>query len=112
MDDPTGAVLVRVAAATGRSVLEVAHESFALTLYTLFHLKQLAHVDAIERRLDRFDLAGLMANAYHGPKDLADAYDRYVATFRPAVDRDASIARALVHVAAHRRMTPFTPQAG
>lgn len=75
--------------ATGRGVLEVAHESFALTLYTFWHLEQRRRLDAVARRLERFDMAGMMADAFHKPSNLGDHYHEFVADLRPARAPDA-----------------------
>ena len=68
--------------ATGRGVLEVAHESFALTLYTFWHLEQRRRLDAVERRLERFDMEGSMAHAFHEPGKLPEQYHEFLAELR------------------------------
>lgn len=76
--------------ATGRDVLSVARESYALTLYTHWHLEQRRRLDQIARHSERFDLAGLMAAAYHEPTKLTERYDEFLASIRVvAVRADA-----------------------
>ena len=76
-----------MAVATGRGVLEVARESFALTLYTWWHLEQRRHLTAIAGKMERFDAAGLMAQAFHKPSSLPDGYHDFLAKLAPASDR-------------------------
>jgi hypothetical protein len=68
--------------ATGRDVLAVARESYALTLYTHWHFEQRRRLDQIARKSERFDMAGLMAAAYHEPSKLQDRYDEFAASLR------------------------------
>lgn len=71
-----------VAQATGRTVLEVADDSYALTLYTAWHLDQRQYADAIVRKTERLDLAGLMAKAYHKPTDVFEEHRRFLSRMR------------------------------
>lgn len=64
--------------ATGRDVLAVAHESFALTLYTHWHLEQRRRLTMLTQKSERLDLAGLMAGAYHDPKSLVDRHAEFM----------------------------------
>jgi hypothetical protein len=73
-----------VAVATGRDVLTVARDSYALTLYTHWHLEQRRRLDLIARKSERFDLAGLMAAAYHEPTKLTESYRTFMDSLRPA----------------------------
>lgn len=73
-----------MAAATGREVLTVARESFALTLYTFWHLEQRRRLNQILQRAERFDLAGLMAYAVNQPKELSTQHAKFLASLRPA----------------------------
>ncbi len=68
--------------ATGRTVLSVAHDSFALTLYTHWHLEQRRRLDLLARKSERFDLAGLMAAAQHEPSRIADYHATFMASLR------------------------------
>lgn len=107
-------VIVDVAVATGRQVLDVARDSFALTLYTFWHLEQRRRLDALTRKSERFDLAGLMAQGFHSPKELPDRYSEFLATLKPATavspDRVAqSRARQLATIrAAHSAQQQVT----
>jgi hypothetical protein len=69
---------VRVAVATGRPVLAIARESYALTLWTWAHLEQQRDIERALARGDRFDAAGLMAVALHDPKKLDPLRDEFV----------------------------------
>lgn len=73
---------MQVAAATGRSVLEVADDSYALTLYTAWHLDQRQYAESIVRKSERLDLAGLMASAHHKPQQIHEAHMRFKASLR------------------------------
>lgn len=101
-------MIVAVAAACGRSVVEVAHDSFALTLYTSWHLEQHAQFKRWERQGERYDLGGLMGIAMHEPKELGKLHGRFIAEMSrhdEAASADSvAIARALKHVAQHQRM--------
>ncbi len=72
-----------MAVASGRDVLTVAGESFALTLYTHWHLEQRRRLDAIRRRYERFDMAGLMASAQHQPKEISAAFASFLESLTP-----------------------------
>ena len=87
-----------VAVATGRGVLEVARQSYALTLYTHWHIEQRRRLTLILQKSERLDLAGLMARAYHEPKSLLTEHEAFIAGLRaPASvgDVDVSLARRL-----------------
>lgn len=73
-----GRVIVQTARETGRSVREVAAESFALTLWTWGELRQMEREATVERLGERTDLAGLMAVAFHEPSKLQQAELRYL----------------------------------
>ena len=81
--------MLQVAIATGRDVLSVAHDSYALTLYTAWHLGQQRRVDALQREEERYDMASLIGMATHQPKQIGESYERFAARvdrFRLAVD--------------------------
>jgi hypothetical protein len=107
-----------VAVATGRGVLEVARESFALTLYTWWHLEQRRRLEAVSRKLERFDMAGSMAQAFHEPGKLPDGYHEFMAALRtvdpqlvgetdPVLERKLAVVRAAHAEPAH--VTILTP---
>ncbi len=79
-----------MAVATGRDVLAVARDSYALTLYTHWHLEQRRRLDLIARKSERFDLAGLMAAAYHEPKVLGERFEAFLASLRTPTSARAS----------------------
>lgn len=90
--------------ATGRDVLAVARESYALTLYTHWHLEQRRRLDQITRKSERFDLAGLMAAAYHEPKAIRERYEDFLASLRDkaaSIDEQALARQIAVIRAAH-----------
>lgn len=58
-------------------MLDVARESYALTVWVHWHLKQQEKLRRIERGYDRIDLAGLMAIGYHNPAKLSGMLDEY-----------------------------------
>lgn len=82
--------------ATGREVLAVAHESFALTLYTHWHLEQRRRLTMIAQKSERLDLAGLMAGAYHEPKSLGDRHADFLDSLRPNAAPSGVSARAAI----------------
>lgn len=71
-------VVVEVASATGRSVAVVAGESLALTLWTWAELQVMADEVRVARLGERVDLAGMVAAAFHEPKQLAKQERRYL----------------------------------
>lgn len=94
-------------------------DSYALTMWTFFHVMQMQHLDALEREAERHDLAGLVAYAYHKPDELRTSHARFQARVRdesPLVEargaQDGARSRALAHVAAHQRIgaTPPNPE--
>lgn len=56
----------------------MAHESFALTLYTHWHLEQRRRLTMLTQKSERLDLAGLMAGAYHDPRSLSDRHAEFM----------------------------------
>lgn len=72
-------VVVDVAGHTGQSVREVLREPFALTLWTWFELLRIRKERTAERLGERVDVAGMMALAFHDPKQLRGEHQRYVA---------------------------------
>lgn len=87
----------------------MAHDSFALTLWTHWHLDRRDHRDAVRRRSERFDLAGLVAVGTRDGRKLAQLESDFLASIAPARPRRAILADALRHVEAHRRMVPTEP---
>lgn len=89
-----------MACATGRSVLAVGDESYALSLYTCWHLEQLDWVGSVVRKSERFDLGGLMSHAMHNPKEITEQHRRFrSALLRPATSapsRDSAAVLAMV----------------
>lgn len=71
-------VIVETAAGTGRSVGEIAADSFALTLWTWAELAAIRRERDVARMGERTDLAGLVAVAFHQPQDLQKAEFRYL----------------------------------
>lgn len=90
--------------ATGRDVLTVARDSYALTLYTHWHLEQRRRLTMITQKSERLDLAGLMAGAFHEPKSLVAQHEAFLNSLRvQAPTRTAtSLARQIAVIrAAH-----------
>lgn len=105
MVDPVGFVLVHVASRTGRHVLVVAGDAFALTLWTYFHLRQGDHVEALQETDARFDLAALIARAYHRPSEVQELHRQFREKVKgQGVTRDEIVQRAQKHVEAHLTM--------
>lgn len=83
--------------------MEVARDSYALTLWTYWHLEQREKRDRFLERRDRFDLAGLIAIGRRDGKafqTLMDSHELEAFPERAATQR----AEALAHVAAHSKM--------
>ena len=89
-------VVVAVAHGSGRSLREVANESFALVLWAWMVQQRAERERNVERLGERTDLAGLVAVAFHQPGDLQKAEMRYMrAAGRLSPLIDAAKARAL-----------------
>lgn len=58
--------------------MQVAGESFAVTLWTWAELRTMEREEAVTRLGDRTDLAGLVAVAFHQPQDLQKMEMRYL----------------------------------
>jgi hypothetical protein len=58
--------------------MTVARDSYALTLWTWWHLIQQDRRAWIDAKLDRFDLAGMIAHAQHEPKKLGEQYEQFL----------------------------------
>lgn len=98
-------MIVRVAHATGRGVMEVAHDSFALTRWTHWHLELAVERERIVSRMDRFDLAALLVIGRQEPKKLAQLMNEFqTSTTTAPTNREERTARALAHIEAHQRM--------
>lgn len=78
MIQPVATIIVSVAAQCGRAVRDVARESYALTLYTYWHLEQQRLVERWERASERFDLSGLVGLAMHKPAELHTQHERFL----------------------------------
>lgn len=91
----------------------VARQSYALTLWTHWHLLQRERRAWIERRYDRFDLAGMIAAAYHQPGDLATDFQKFYAQVsqRPEAEGDQAVRteRLRKMLDDHRRMRRIEP---
>lgn len=95
-------------------MLAVARQSYALTLYTLWHLQQWQRYELFERQSLQHNAAALTAHAIHEPKKLDGLRERFLveSTDRgpssPLVIADRwTRLRALLD--AHARMTPIEP---
>lgn len=98
------AVIVRVAKETGQDVLSVSRQSFALTLYTLWHLQQWARVESFEAQARAHHAASLAAFAMHEPGKLKNLHDRFLVESSPrkrivVVDRMARVAAMIKDLA-------------
>jgi hypothetical protein len=71
-------VIVSVARQTGRSAAVVAQESYAVTLWTYYESTLIDEELQTQRLGERTDLAGMMAVAFHSPKDLQKLEMRYM----------------------------------
>lgn len=71
-------MVVQVAIASGRTVAEVARQSFALTLWTWAELQEIEREETVRRLGERTDLAGQVAIAFHQPQDLQKLELRYL----------------------------------
>jgi hypothetical protein len=102
---------VRVARETGQPVRLVARQSFALTLYTLWHLQQWARVASFEQQALQHHNAGLLAFAMHEPRKLTGLHERFVAehtqTDRPRITVVNKWQRMRELLADHARLTPI-----
>lgn len=92
--------------------METAHDSYALTLWTYWHLAERERRDRIVQRSDRFDLASLVQIADRNPKALLTMHETYLRTeSETPASRAERLAAAERHVAAHWRMKPIDPPA-
>lgn len=90
-------VVVEVASATGRSVAVVAGESLALNLWVWAELQVMADEVRVTRLGERVDLAGMVAAAFHEPKQLAKHERRYL--------REAGMLGNMLEAAKQRALT-------
>lgn len=86
----------------------VTAQSYALTLWLLFHADQRAYVAGVEQQDARFDLAGLFAHAFNSPNEIPKMRERFVADTLE-VDEAAvrEVARRRIRV--HRKLRPVDP---
>lgn len=98
--------------ATGRAVRDVSEDSYALTLWTWWHLEQQEKIRGIRREAERQDAAVLAAFAQHSPERLIELQrgfqDRVMRTGRRE-DPDVRARRVAEMVEAHSRLRPLTP---
>ncbi len=109
-------MIVYVATRTHRGMLDVARESYALTLWSSLQLSELEERDAQRERYARYDLAGMIAMAHHEPKALADAMTAFVDDITASRVTDdelrAKAERLQKMLRDHERMVPIpTPGA-
>lgn len=62
----------------GRSIAAVAADSYALTLWTFAHLRQIDRHQEVERLGERVDLASMIAIGFHKPEGLERQEMRYL----------------------------------
>lgn len=63
-------MITKVAAQMGQSVRAQAEESYAITFWTYLQLEDQRRIATILARLERLDLATLVAFAFHSPREL------------------------------------------
>jgi ribose 1,5-bisphosphokinase PhnN len=87
---------------------QVADQSYALTLWLLWHAEQRDYVAGVARQDARFDLAGLVAHAFNSPAELPKMRERFIADTLE-VDEAAvrEVARRRIRV--HRKLRPVDP---
>lgn len=85
------------------------HQSWALTLYTLWQLQQLHRHDVFARTIEQYNLATLVAFAFNEPRELPKLTDRYLDQFASSAKSERDWERYRTLVEAHRRMTPTEP---
>jgi hypothetical protein len=110
-------VIVRVAVLLGRSILDVARDSFALTRYTLWQHSQYERIERFTRETERHDMAKLAVFAFHKPSDLSDAHGDFLSRIRAdridatvnETPNETRLARAIALVALHATMVPIDP---
>ena len=71
-------VLVETAVRTGRSMHDIANESFALTMWVWAECRMMDREATVQRMGERTDLAGQIAIAFHQPQDLQKMEMRYL----------------------------------
>lgn len=89
-------------------MLTIARQSFALTLYTLWHLQQWERVRMFEEQAMHHHLASLTAFATHEPKKLGELHERFLRENeqRPVIEVVDARARVRDLVEQHSRMKP------
>jgi hypothetical protein len=74
----------------GRNMLHIWKEPYAVTLWTWCQIQQRNRVHSLTREHERIDVAGLVAMAFHDPKQLATAERRFMNKVASASDTPAS----------------------
>lgn len=87
-------MIVEVARGTGRSLREVADDSYAVTLYTFLQMQERSRIDRLLTEGNRIDQASLVAFAFHEPKKLAEVADRFRTRIRSKPSREDAMKRA------------------
>lgn len=91
-------------------MLVISRQSYALTLWTLWHLQQWGRIDAFERQAMQHRAASLHAFAMHEPKKLGDLHEQFVSEHQQPKDRIIVVdrhARVRQMIADHARMRPL-----
>lgn len=103
-------VIVKVAMATGRRVIEVAREPFAITFWIFWHVQQLHELDIVEQKLARIDAASLMTFSFNEPKKLEQIQKDYLAsvTVRPGAN-GLDIETMTRHIENHKYLVQIEP---
>jgi hypothetical protein len=66
------------------------HDSYAATVYTAWHLSEYDQRRRWETESERYDLAGLIAQGFHQPKELSSMHERFRSRVRAAHGADDS----------------------
>lgn len=92
--DPIGYALVMVACETGRSVRQVALDSYAVTLFTFLQIEERNRLSRLIEERHRLDTAGLTAVAMWEPKKLAEFENRFRLKLRKLPSREQALRSA------------------
>lgn len=88
--------------------MSIARQSYALTLYTLWHIEQRHERAGWVREAERHDMAGLVGIAFHEPKKLDVVHRRFLNRVLYNPERDARVrAQALEHIKRHAALVPI-----
>lgn len=68
-------------------------DGYALTLWTWFQLQRREKMQALLREHERIDVAGMIAMAFHDPKQLGSVERRFIAKVHDANETPASRAQ-------------------